>query len=45
MQTATHFEGLVVRTEPKALDEAKSLFAPYAPPVSGSSLSREVRTG
>ena len=31
MQTATHSEGLVVWTEPKALDEAKSLFAPYAP--------------
>ena len=31
MQTATHSEGLVVWTERKALDEAKSLFAPYAP--------------
>jgi transcriptional regulator with XRE-family HTH domain len=31
MQTATHSEGLVVWTEPKALDEAKSLFAPYSP--------------
>ena len=31
MQTAAHSEGLVVWTEPKALDEAKSLFAPYAP--------------
>src|ERR1700751_4330039 len=28
MQTSTHSEGLVVWTEPKALDEAKSLFAP-----------------
>ncbi|MGB7354325.1 MAG: helix-turn-helix transcriptional regulator [Acidobacteriaceae bacterium] len=31
MQTATHSKGLIVWTEPKALDEAKSLFAPYAP--------------
>jgi transcriptional regulator with XRE-family HTH domain len=31
MQTSTHSEGLVVWTEPKALDEAKSLFAPYSP--------------
>jgi hypothetical protein len=31
MQTAAHSEGLVVWTEPKALDEAKSLFAPYSP--------------
>jgi hypothetical protein len=31
MQTVSHSEGLVVWTEPKALDEAKSLFAPYAP--------------
>ena len=31
MQTATHSEGLVVWTEPKALNEAKSLFAPYSP--------------
>src|SRR5581483_7206955 len=31
MQTATHSEGLVVWTERKALDEAKSLFAPYSP--------------
>jgi transcriptional regulator with XRE-family HTH domain len=31
MQTATQSEGLLVWTEPKALDEAKSLFAPYAP--------------
>ena len=31
MQTATHSEGLIVWAEPKALDEAKSLFAPYAP--------------
>ena len=31
MQTATHSEGLVVWTEPNALDEAKSLFAPYSP--------------
>lgn len=29
--TATHSEGLIVWTEPKALDEAKSLFAPYTP--------------
>jgi len=31
MQTATQSEGLVVWTERKALDEAKSLFAPYSP--------------
>lgn len=31
MQTATQSEGLVVWTEPNALDEAKSLFAPYSP--------------
>jgi transcriptional regulator with XRE-family HTH domain len=31
MQTATHSEGLVVWTEPKVLDEAKSLFASYSP--------------
>ena len=31
MQTATHSEGLVVWTDPNALDEAKSLFAPYSP--------------
>ena len=31
MQTGTHSEGLVVWTEPKALSEAKSLFAPYSP--------------
>ena len=31
MQTATHSERLVVWTEPKALDEATSLYAPYAP--------------
>jgi transcriptional regulator with XRE-family HTH domain len=31
MQTASHSEGLVVWTEPRALDEAKSLFAPYSP--------------
>ena len=31
MQSATHSEGLVVWTEPNALDEAKSLFAPYSP--------------
>src|SRR5580704_5211817 len=31
MPTATHSDGLVVWTEPKALDEAKSLFAPYSP--------------
>jgi DNA-binding XRE family transcriptional regulator len=31
MLTATHSAGLVVWTEPKALDEAKSLFAPYSP--------------
>jgi len=30
-QTATQSEGLVVWTEPDALDEAKSLFAPYSP--------------
>ena len=31
MQIATQSEELVVWTEPKALDEAKSLFAPYSP--------------
>jgi DNA-binding XRE family transcriptional regulator len=31
MQTAADSEGLVVWTEPKALDEAKTLFAPYSP--------------
>jgi transcriptional regulator with XRE-family HTH domain len=31
MQTPTQTEELVVWTQPKALDEAKSLFAPYSP--------------
>ena len=31
MQTPTQTEELIVWTQPKALDEAKSLFAPYSP--------------